>query len=245
MSFSIHAGRAAPGLRVFILSIALGFAALATFPADPAQAVHAKSKVGPKTPRKPAAPPAELASEAATRVAEWVAGSGDNAALPYIVIDKQAAALSLYDASGKLLGRAPVLLGIAKGDEASPGVGSKSLAKLGPAEKTTPAGRFLAKYGRAVGHDRVLWVDYSNSVALHAVVTSNPKERRLARLQSPTADDNRISFGCINVPTAFYNQKIRPLYAKKGGMVYVLPETRPLEEIFPLMRGWPPKSPAA
>jgi hypothetical protein len=185
---------------------------------------------------KAADEPETLKSAAAARVAEWIAASDDNGKLPYIIIDKQAARLFLFDADGKALGDAPVLIGIAVGDVATPGVGAKKLAEIGPAEKTTPAGRFLAKFGRAVGKQRVLWVDYHNSVALHAVVTSNKKEHRLERLNSPTVDDNRITFGCINVPTAFYSKSIRPLFRKAGGMVYVLPDTEPIDEVFPRLR---------
>jgi hypothetical protein len=178
-------------------------------------------------------------SEAATRVANWIAASGDNGSLPYIIIDKNAANLFLFDADGKPAGDAPVLIGIAPGDEASPGVGSKDLSKIGPAEKTTPAGRFLAKFGRAAGNERVLWVDYYTSVALHPVVTGNKKERRRERLLSETAEDNRITFGCINVPPSFYTRNISPLFQKSGGIVYVLPDTQDLEDVFPLLRVQP------
>lgn len=53
---------------------------------------------------------------------------------------------------------------------------------------------------------------------------------------SATSDDNRITFGCINVPRAFYSKSLGPLFRKRGGYVYVLPDTRPLEEIFPRLR---------
>jgi hypothetical protein len=156
--------------------------------------------------------------------------------MPYIVIDKQAAAMFMFDAEGRLVGEAPVLLGIASGDDSTPGIASKSLASIGPAERTTPAGRFVAKFGRAVGRQRVLWVDYSTSVALHAVVTTNRKERRAERLLTSAAEDNRITFGCINVGASFYNQKVRPLFQKSGGVVYILPDTKSLDEVFPLVR---------
>lgn len=176
-------------------------------------------------------------SEAATRVADWIAASGDNGALPYIIIDKQAASLFLFDAKGQSLGEAPVLLGVALGDEATPGIGSKNLAEIGPAEKTTPAGRFLARYGLAAGRQKVLWVDYATSVALHPIPKGvSKKEHRRERMLSPTIDDNRITFGCINVPLAFYGKKVQPLFQKKGGYVYVLPDTKPLEEVFPRLR---------
>ncbi|BCA62637.1 hypothetical protein HMP09_1871 [Sphingomonas sp. HMP9] len=166
----------------------------------------------------------------------WVAAARDNGALPYVVIDKQAAMLFLFNAKGDFLGQAPVLLGVGIGDDSSPGVGAKSLAEIGPAERTTPAGRFIAKFGRALGHQRVLWVDYTNSVALHAVITTNKAEHRVERLQSPTPDDNRVSFGCINVGTGFYSKKLRPLFQRKGGMVYILPDTKSLDEVFPRVR---------
>lgn len=178
-------------------------------------------------------------SEEAARVASWIAASRDNGPLPYMIIDKKAATLFLYDAEGQLAGTAPVLIGVAEGDEASPGVGSKDLSKIGPAERTTPAGRFLAKFGIAAGNQRVLWVDYYTSVALHPVVTGNRRERRRERLLTPEADDNRITFGCINVPPSFYTRDIGPLFRKEGGIVYVLPDSTPLEDIFPLIRVQP------
>lgn len=181
----------------------------------------------------PAAAAEPPVSDAARRVAQWVASSDDNGEFPYMIIDKQAATVFVFDAKGEAIGEAPVLIGIAEGDEATPGVGAKSLAELGPAEKTTPAGRFVAKYGRSVGRQKVLWIDYATSVALHAVVTGNKKERRRERLLSFTAEDNRITFGCINVPTSFYGKHIEPLFEEDGGVVYVLPDSKPLEEVFP------------
>lgn len=173
------------------------------------------------------------------RVIDWVATSGDNHSLPYVVIDKKAARAFLFDRKGKYLSDAPVLIGIATGDDATPGVGKKSLAEIGPAEKTTPAGRFLAKFGVAAGKQKVLWVDYATSVALHTIPTGNPKEQRRARMLSPQIDDNRVTFGCINVPKLFYNQGLRPQFAKKGGYVYVMPDTKSLEEVFPPIRVQP------
>jgi hypothetical protein len=178
-----------------------------------------------------------IRSAAATRVADWIAATGDNASLPYAIIDKPSATLFLYDAEGKAIGEAPVLIGVAPGDEASPGIGSKNLAEIGPAERTTPAGRFLAKYGKAAGRQQVLWVDYATSVALHPIPPgSSRKEKRRERMLSETSEDNRITFGCINVPKVFYRDSLRALFQKDGGYVYVLPDTKPLEEVFPQLR---------
>lgn len=176
-------------------------------------------------------------SAAALRVADWIGTSGDNGSLPYAIVDKTTASLLLFSAKGKPLGQVPVLIGVAVGDDATPGIGSKNLAEIGPAEKTTPAGRFLAKYGLAAGNEKVLWVDYGTSVALHPIPKgASKKERRRERMLSPTSDDNRITFGCINVPRAFYGKSLRPLFQKKGGYVYVLPDTKPVEVVFPRLR---------
>ncbi|QAY76000.1 hypothetical protein [Sphingosinicella sp. BN140058] len=210
-------------LSLFVSSAAVG----AARPSRPAPARHAAE----------AAQTIVRPSMATTRVADWIATSRDNRALPYAIIDKQAASLLLFDAKGKSLGAVPVLVGVATGDEATPGIGSKSLAEIGPAEKTTPAGRFLAKFGVAAGRQKVLWVDYATSVALHPIPPdTKKKERRRERMLSPAPDDNRITFGCINVPNAFYSKTLRPLFLKKGGYVYVLPDTKPLETVFPRLQ---------
>lgn len=173
----------------------------------------------------------------ASRVADWVTASGDNHGLPFAIIDKPNATMLLFDAKGEQLAQEPVLIGIALGDDATAGVGSKKLAEIGPAEKTTPAGRFLAKFGIPFRKERILWVDYATSVAIHTIpADAAKKERRRERMLSPTAEDNRVTFGCINVPRAFYGKLLRPQFAKKGGYVYVLPDSKPLEEVFPRLR---------
>ncbi len=218
-----------PALAALTVALSLSLAATPALAAG-----KAKAKAKPK-PKPVAEAPATPLSPVAERVVNWVGKSEDNGKYPYIVIDKKAARMFLFDSAGKRVGEAPVLIGIAEGDDSSPGVGTKALSDLGPAEKTTPAGRYLAKFGYAAGGKRVLWVDYADSVAIHAVVTGNKKERRLQRLNSPEIDDNRITFGCINVPTAFYSKTVSPLFKKDGGVVYVLPDTKAPEDVFPAL----------
>jgi len=182
-----------------------------------------------------AAPPEMAGPEAvspATVLTNWIIATHDNHDLPFLVIDKVGAEVSIYDASGQEMGKAPALVGAAKGDESSPGVGDRELSHIPLAQRTTPAGRFVAKFGAASGHKQVLWVDYPDAISLHAVITANKKERRLQRLESPTPKDNRITFGCINVPTAFYREVVVPLFKGTSGIVYILPDTRPLSEVF-------------
>ncbi len=210
-------------------------AALALLISTTAAAQTAEQLVPPAVPDAVTGP-----SAAAMRVVDWVAASGDNHALPYVIVDKTTASMLMFDAKGEALGTVPVLIGIAVGDDATPGVGSKNLAEIGPAEKTTPAGRFLAKFGRPIGKERILWVDYATSVAIHPIPPgASKKEQRRKRMLSPTFADNRITFGCINVPMASYGKVIRPMFGKKGGYVYILPDTKPLEIVFPRIRVQP------
>ncbi|MBT9472751.1 MAG: hypothetical protein V4514_16475 [Pseudomonadota bacterium] len=179
---------------------------------------------------------ATLASEAVVQVADWVIASRDNNGLPFVIIDKAAAEVFVFGPSGQLRGAAPALIGLARGDDSVPGIGDRELSKIRPEERTTPAGRFLAGFGPSAHGGDALWVDYETAVSLHPVVTSNAKERRLQRLQTPTPDDNRITFGCINVPAAFYQELVLPAFTGTNGIVYVLPETRALDQVFPSFR---------
>jgi hypothetical protein len=172
-------------------------------------------------------------SGTAAEMADWVVQSGDNGGRPFVIVDKLAADAFVFDAQGRLQGAAPVLVGLARGDDSAPGVGDLPLAAIRPDERTTPAGRFVAHFGAGHGHRVVLWVDDADEIALHPVVTANPKERRLQRLRSPAPADHRITFGCINVPAVFYRDVVVKTFAGGDGVVYVLPDTRPLQEVFP------------
>ena len=101
-----------------------------------------------------------------------------------------------------------------------------------PETRTTPAGRFVATLGQDSHGKDVLWVDYDAAVAIHRVITTKPEERRLQRLATRTPLDNRISYGCINVPARFYEKVVSPAFTGTDGIVYVLPETRPAREVF-------------
>jgi len=174
----------------------------------------------------------EHKSDQTRHIADWVADSGDNRGLPFAIVDKIDAKVFVFDAHGRLRGAAPVLLGLARGDYPVPGIGSRKLADIRPEERTTPAGRFVASLGYNFSGKDVLWVDYKNAVSLHRVITNNPKERRLQRLASPTPLDKRISYGCINVPAKFFDNVVKPTFTGTAGIVYVLPDTRSIAEVF-------------
>ena len=180
------------------------------------------------------------ASDQARHMADWVMAAGDNAGMPFVIVDKVAAAVFVFNPRGRLSGTAPALLGLARGDEAAPGIGDRKLADIAPSDRVTPAGRFVASLGQDLGEKDVLWVDYKSGVALHRVITTNPREHRLQRLASPSPLQRRISYGCINVPAAFYDAVIDPTFATTNGVVYILPEIRPMEQVFVRFGSIPP-----
>jgi hypothetical protein len=174
----------------------------------------------------------ERASRDAQQIADWIVDSADNLGLPFVIVDKVDAKLFVFDAGGRIQGAAPALIGAARGDDTVPGIGDREYADMPFETRTTPAGRFVAALGQDSHGVDILWVDYEAAVAIHRVITTKPEERRLERLATPTPLDNRISYGCINVPARFYENVVSPAFSGTDGIVYVLPETRPAREVF-------------
>lgn len=160
-------------------------------------------------------------SSTASAVRAWVQETKDNHGQKYIIADKVSGEMHIMDSRGNVLATMPALYGTQKGDAAVPG--------------QTPAGIFTLQQrydvASSFGGDVQQFAEHSDGSiwAIHRVLTSNPKQMRQARLNSPTAEDNRVSLGCINVPADMYNK-----YLKNGfkGKLYVIPEQRPLGEVF-------------
>ena len=209
-------------------------------PAAPATAKAAAPVAAPAPVAKPAAPldltlpPPAAAPVVAVdpllnaplpvkEVVNWINTSGDNTRLPFLVIDKPNARVFAFDPSGQYQGDAPVLLGMGKGDVML--APSAAMSQMPPHTRITPAGRFVSKLAKDAKGKELLVLDYKAAFSLHPVVPGKPHEKRAHRLGSPTPDDNRISFGCINVPIPFYNTVISPAFKTTHGLVYILPET--------------------
>lgn len=211
-------------------------------PAPDAAQPQAIAPQAPAAPAIPAAPPVpavrladfagEQPSPEALHVANWAVHSGDHRKHAFVVVDKQDARVYVFGPDGKLKESAPALLGSARGDHTVPGIGDKPLSQVKPDEKTTPAGRFVAEPGKNTSGEDIVWVDYDAAVSMHRIRPLVAAERRLERLATPTVDDNRISFGCINLPVTFYETVLSPTVQKHGAIVYVLPETRTPQQLF-------------
>jgi hypothetical protein len=167
------------------------------------------------------------------KLADWIVTSGDNRGMSFVIVEKPQAQVFAFDPHGNILGTAPCLVGAATGDDSVPGVGTMTLAQISPGMRTTPAGRFVSSLGPDLGKKDVLWVDYPDAISLHRVVNHVRAERRPERLASPTPLDNRISWGCINVPAKFFDHVIDPAFKGTSGIVYILPEVKSMHDVFP------------
>jgi hypothetical protein len=216
------------GAAVLVVLLPPMMTARAPGPQAPAPVTHHSA------PARPAPQLADFGSVRPTAdvrlMANWVVASGDHKRMSFVIVDKKDARVYAFDPQGRLKSAAPALLGSAIGDDTAPGVGDKALDDVLPQEKTTAAGRFVAEVGMDTRGEDVVWVDYDGALSMHRVLQ---KPERLKALASPTNADNRMSFGCVNLPPAFYEQVLRPAVDRTGAVIYILPETRSLHEQFP------------
>jgi hypothetical protein len=169
----------------------------------------------------------------AASVLEWVRDSRDAGGKPFAVVDKRAARIYVFDGAGRLAGESPVLLGSAPGDHTVPGVGEQAqTGHVPPEQRTTPAGRFEASPGVNNAGEHVVWVDYESAFAIHRLRPGFAFKARADRLGTSDAQDKRVSWGCVVVPVAFYQQVVERVLGRSPSVVYVLPESRPLRAVF-------------
>lgn len=174
----------------------------------------------------------EAASPEARRVAQWAVDQRDAGGRPFAIVDKRQARLYVFGADGRLIAATSVLLGAAVGDDSVPGIGARPTNAIAPHERTTPAGRFDSRPGRNLTGEAIVWFDYDAALAIHRLRPAPAAQRRPERLASRAPADKRISLGCVVVSEAFYDAVVAPSLGKQRGVVYVLPETRELADVF-------------
>ena len=168
-------------------------------------------------------------------MAQWILRTRDAGGLPFLVVDKKAAQLYVFNPDGRMTAATPVLLGAARGDEGVPGAGEHAQSGTLPfEERTTPAGRFLTHPGRNSEGEAVIWFDYEAALAIHRLRPGRAHAIRAARLEKSEPSERRVSLGCVVVPVKFYLGVIEPLLGRRAGVVYVLPETYAAREMLDL-----------
>jgi primosomal protein N' len=169
----------------------------------------------------------------ARSLVDWAMRTGDPQGRPFVVVDKRAAHMYVFRADGQLAGHTPALLGSTLGDHTVPGVGARAQSGfVGPDERTTPAGRFEAAPGENAKGEHVVWVDYESAFAIHRLRPGFAYQARTTRMGTTSAGDKRVSWGCVVVPVAFYQQVVEKVLGRSRSVVYVMPETASLQKVF-------------
>jgi hypothetical protein len=143
----------------------------------------------------------------------------------FMVADKPNGMMHIFKEDGSHALSDPTLYGKDKGDV------MEAVSSLEGGAKITPAGKFTlqSKPSEYAGKQMLVLVESKDStgyIAIHAADTSDLSENRLGRLDTPTAEDNRVSYGCINTKHDTFVNKIVPnIDSLDGGLIFVLPET--------------------
>ena len=173
----------------------------------------------------PAAAKAQM-SPTAQNVYEAMAPVAMKSGKWFMVADKPNGMLHIFKEDGSHALSDPTLYGKDTGDV------MEAVSSLEGGAKVTPAGKFTlkARPSTYAGGQELILVeskDYTGYIAIHAADTSTPSENRLGRLDTPTAADNRVSYGCINTKHDTFINDIAPNIANlDGGMVFVVPDAQ-------------------
>lgn len=145
----------------------------------------------------------------------------------YIVIDKPSATLYVFNENNEIVGTMPVLLGKTKG-EAPNRVDVNDEKAVG---STTPAGKYkLGKVGKnfakkvsTLYEGRLLKILGAGPLAIHMTYPEEFKERTEA-LNTKSVEDNRKSWGCINISPENFDKYIKPYFSKGDQFIFITPD---------------------
>ena len=216
-------------IRSFIKQIANGLMSIALI-FNPAQLLDTFSynpvKVYTETIEIKATVPADARanmSAEAVKVYESMAPAAQASGKGFIIADKPAGRLHVFDVDGNLIVQDTALYGRDYGDV------------LQGEKRVTPAGTYTLRLGDAEGYaggksfdlvesaHRVGNTDYV--IAVHAAYLGDKTEKREERLATAAISDKRISYGCINTKHDTFLNKLLPNADKiNGGMVFVIPD---------------------
>ena len=153
----------------------------------------------------------------------------------YGIIDKKSCKLKIYDKQGNVIKTYPVGIGKNRGDNVTFGYKSQNRTKKEAGRYTTPGEFTLDEYqslgnnnyvSRRDGRHKLMGLKGDNrgsegaTQAIHMV--PNNRGERINRLETETPDDNRVSYGCVNLLEDDYDDMVR--YLGEGNKIYILPE---------------------
>ena len=218
----------AGAIRAIIKTIAEGVLAIgivfnpnvntANFKFDVPKLVRQTQEIRAEVPKAAASKMSKLAQDVYSKVAPAAMKTGKG----FIIADKPNGMIHVFDNAGNVIAQDPALFGKDEGD-----------VLVGYPKKITPAGQFKLRadkwdaYAGGYTLDVLTNDGRFDGVAIHAAYFGNLKDRREARLASSTAEDNKISGGCINTSHETFLKKLLPNLNKlDGGMLFILPDAQ-------------------
>lgn len=199
--------------------------ALAPLPAAAAELIPTRVAVRAEVPASAAA---ELSGLARTTY-EAMAPAAKRTGKGFIIADKPAGKIHVFGKDGELLASSAALYGRNAGDAAAPGATAAGAYKIRFADyqvkdQAAPQmGKVAYLIDQATGKNVTagdgIWI------GVHQAYLGQAAEGRLGRLASDTADDNKISSGCINTTQEFMVREISGRSAElEGGLIFTLPD---------------------
>lgn len=153
----------------------------------------------------------------------------------YGIIDKKTCQLKIYDKQGNVVKTYPVGIGKNKGDNITFGYESQDYSKKEAGRFTTPGEFILDEYqelsarnyiSKRDGKHKLMALKGDNigsegaTQAIHMV--PNNRKERIHRLETETPNDNRVSYGCVNLLEDDYDDMAK--YLGEGNKIFILPE---------------------
>jgi hypothetical protein len=224
-----HVGpRSALRFAALIVALAAGTAAVAL------DAPVYSCTVNPVKPRVLVEMRGVIASADVNLVANWIMRNKLHKGHPFIIADKAASLLFAFDGNGGLLAKTPALFGATHSDALTEEQAGKMMDEVLEADKITPAGAFTSEaYDSPSYGESVRFARYANT---NLLIHRAPNAQRLQRLQSATAGDNRITYGCINALPEFVDHVLLPYFSGES-TVFVLPEMQSARSFFAINDG--------
>jgi hypothetical protein len=189
----------------------------------------------------PTAARGEMSAEA-QRVYEIMAPVAIKTGKSFFIADKPNGMIHAFAGNGSYMVSAPSLYGKAAGDVLTETrTQAEGVASVKDSDRITPAGVYRMGAGKSSKYTGgyVLYLNNPETgaavganeagggaiVAVHSVFTTSGTENRQGRLDTATASDNKISFGCINTAEDFFLDSVLPnIDSFDGGMVFIMPD---------------------
>ncbi|MCK7506105.1 MAG: hypothetical protein MZV70_19845 [Desulfobacterales bacterium] len=107
------------------------------------------------------------------------------------------------------------MLGMAIGDDAVPVLATGKCRPSVPRSAPRPQAALFPTWVSITTKRDILWVDYDGADVHASGGDEQATKQPPGAFSHTNASDNRISYGCINVPVKFFNNVLKPILYRK------------------------------